>query len=136
MIFLSLDTNVDPTKPDLLGDISDNVQTENARNLQNAAELKNGDGASSQNGCAEQQNGDDLPNGHANGELEKGTLDSISNKSEENSQASIKQSPIQRLVFPSCFVNVFRYFILTKFIVCTLCHFAIHYAPYNLSNIF
>jgi len=77
----SLDTNVDPTKPDLLGDISDSVHTENARNLQNGAETQNG--ANIQNGV------------HANGEVEKGALDSISNKSEENSQASIKLSPIQ-----------------------------------------
>merc|ERR1711915_556440 len=31
----SLDTNVDPTKPDLLGDISDKVEAENAKNLAN-----------------------------------------------------------------------------------------------------
>merc|ERR1711902_441766 len=29
----SLDTNVDPTKPDLLGDITDKVEEENAKNL-------------------------------------------------------------------------------------------------------
>merc|ERR1712179_754386 len=33
----SLDTNVDPTKPDLLGDISDKVEAENAKNLANSS---------------------------------------------------------------------------------------------------
>lgn len=69
----SLDTNVDPTKPDLLGDISDSVHAENSFNIQNGVH-KNGV--------------------HTNGEVEKGALDSISNKSEENSQASTKLSPL------------------------------------------
>ena len=56
----SLDTNVDPTKPDLLGDISDQVaasevEQNNARNL-----------------------------AHSPDTLEKGALDSISSKSDEN----------------------------------------------------
>jgi len=60
----SLDTNVDPTKPDLLGDISDQVaasevEQNNARNL-----------------------------AHSPDTLEKGALDSISSKSDENENTS------------------------------------------------
>jgi len=60
----SLDTNVDPTTPDLLGDIGDKVEENNARNL-----------------------------AHTNGDketevVEKGALDSISSKSDENENSS------------------------------------------------
>ncbi|XP_023325040.1 ensconsin isoform X2 [Eurytemora carolleeae] len=95
----SLDTNVDPTTPDILGDLSSSVQTENERNLiQNGDEHK--DDHSSQNGDHSSQNGgDSASNGDlikcdSNGELEKGALDSLSNKSED-SQASNKQSSLQ-----------------------------------------
>jgi len=110
----SLDTNVDPTKPDLIGDISDNVQTENARNLsvsQNdaAGKIQNGNHepttTDTQNGGVEHvslnggndvvvvENGDSTVS-ESNGELEKGALDSLSNKSDD-SQASIKISSVQ-----------------------------------------
>jgi hypothetical protein len=95
----SLDTNVDPTTPDLLGDISDTVQTENARNiLQNGAAHTDTE-HSSQNGDQNIQNGGDCASGDlimcdSNGELEKGALDSLSNKSDD-SQAANKQSSLQ-----------------------------------------
>ena len=57
----SLDTNVDPTTPDLLGDIGDKVEENNARNL-----------AHNTNGDKETE------------VVEKGALDSISSKSDEN----------------------------------------------------
>ena len=61
----SLDTNVDPTKPDLLGDITDQVEEENAKNLEHS-----------------QAN---TPTPHQDeAEVEKGALDSISSKSDEN----------------------------------------------------
>ena len=61
----SLDTNVDPTKPDLLGDITDKVEEENAKNLEHS-----------------QAN---TPTPHQDeAEVEKGALDSISSKSDEN----------------------------------------------------
>ena len=56
----SLDTNVDPTTPDLLGDIGDKVEENNARNL------------ARNNGNTETE------------AVEKGALDSISSKSDEN----------------------------------------------------
>merc|ERR1711915_241234 len=59
----SLDTNVDPTKPDLLGDISDKVEENNAKNLAHS----NGTSANEESQ-----------------EIEKGALDSISCKSDEN----------------------------------------------------
>jgi len=62
---VSLDTNVDPTKPDLLGDISDQVVAENAKNLANSPAPA-----------------------HSEPELEKGALDSISHKSDENDNSS------------------------------------------------
>jgi len=58
----SLDTNVDPTTPDLLGDIGDKVEENNARNL------------ARNNGEPET--------------VEKGALDSISSKSDENENSS------------------------------------------------
>lgn len=62
----SLDTNVDPTKPDLLGDINhDNVAAENAKNIEVSASA----GTVPQNGFEE---------GSKNGEVEKGALDSLS----------------------------------------------------------
>ena len=61
----SLDTNVDPTKPDLLGDITDQVEEENAKNL----------GHSAGNTPAPPQDEPDV---------EKGALDSLSSKSDEN----------------------------------------------------
>ena len=61
----SLDTNVDPTKPDLLGDITEKVEEENAKNLSHS------DG----NTPAPPQDEPDV---------EKGALDSISSKSDEN----------------------------------------------------
>ena len=61
----SLDSNVDPTKPDLLGDITDKVEEENAKNLGHS---KGSTPTPSQ----------DEP------EVEKGALDSISSKSDEN----------------------------------------------------
>merc|ERR1719431_437082 len=70
----SLDTNVDPTKPDLLGDISDKVEAENAKNLANSSTPPT---SISPN-----------PPTSSEAELEKGALDSISNKSEENENSS------------------------------------------------
>jgi len=105
----SLDTNVDPTKPDLIGDISDTVQSENKRNLsvsQNDAETvqngehapqtdtTNGEERASLNGAADIVENGDFTLSESNGELEKGALDSLSNKSED-SQASIKISSVQ-----------------------------------------
>jgi len=99
---ISLDSNVDPTKPDLLGDI--NVQSENQKNLQ-----QNGGSvaADEKDSVKIAENGDDVataggdisfvPNGEhsSNGlELEKGALDSLSNKSEEGSIKSSIQSPL------------------------------------------
>merc|ERR1719220_1517560 len=66
----SLDTNVDPTKPDLLGDITDQVEEENAKNLM---------GHSGGNTPAPPQDEPDV---------EKGALDSISSKSDENDNSS------------------------------------------------
>jgi len=63
----SLDTNVDPTKPDLLGDISDKVEENNAKNLAHS----NGTSATEESQ-----------------EIEKGALDSISSKSDENENSS------------------------------------------------
>jgi len=105
---ISLDSNVDPTKPDLLGDI--NVQSENQKNLQQQ------NGGSADNNAEKDsvkiaENGDDVPtaggdvsfvpNGEhsSNGldstpELEKGALDSLSNKSDEGSIKSSIQSPL------------------------------------------
>lgn len=60
----SLDTNVDPTKPDLLGDIR--VEENNAKNLAHSEP-------------SQQQ---------ADPDLEKGALDSISSKSDENDNSS------------------------------------------------
>jgi len=65
----SLDTNVDPTKPDLLGDITDKVEEENAKNLSH----------SKGNTPTPPQDEPDL---------EKGALDSISSKSDENDNSS------------------------------------------------
>jgi len=65
----SLDTNVDPTKPDLLGDIHDKVEEENAKNL----------GQSKGNTPTPPQDEPDV---------EKGALDSISSKSDENDNSS------------------------------------------------
>jgi len=65
----SLDSNVDPTKPDLLGDITDKVEEENAKNLGHS---KGSTPTPSQ----------DEP------EVEKGALDSISSKSDENDNSS------------------------------------------------
>ena len=63
----SLDTNVDPTKPDLLGDINnERVEENNAKNL-----AHNGSSPSSSQSPAE-------------ADMEKGALDSISSKSDEN----------------------------------------------------
>lgn len=61
----SLDTNVDPTKPDLLGDINhDNVAAQNAKNNEVSANVgQNGFEEASKNGEAE---------------VEKGALDSLS----------------------------------------------------------
>merc|ERR1719318_484536 len=70
----SLDTNVDPTKPDLLGDISDKVEAENARNLANSS--------------TPPPSISSIPPSSSEAELEKGALDSISNKSEENENSS------------------------------------------------
>jgi len=66
----SLDTNVDPTKPDLLGDISEKVEAENAKNLSNS--------------FTPPPSLSTIPPSSSEAELEKGALDSISNKSEEN----------------------------------------------------
>merc|ERR1719356_1321225 len=71
----SLDTNVDPTKPDLLGDISEKVEAENAKNLANSATPPPSISSS-------------IPASSSDAELEKGALDSISNKSEENENSS------------------------------------------------
>eukprot|EP00090_Calanus_glacialis_P005848 TRINITY_DN1454_c0_g1_i6.p1 TRINITY_DN1454_c0_g1~~TRINITY_DN1454_c0_g1_i6.p1 ORF type:complete len:834 (-),score=302.11 TRINITY_DN1454_c0_g1_i6:501-3002(-) len=70
----SLDTNVDPTKPDLLGDISDKVEAENAKNLANSS--------------SPPPSYSSIPPSSSEAELEKGALDSISNKSEENENSS------------------------------------------------
>jgi len=70
----SLDTNVDPTKPDLLGDISDKVEAENAKNLANSS--------------TPPPSFSSIPPSSSEAELEKGALDSISNKSEENDNSS------------------------------------------------
>merc|ERR1719221_1082717 len=70
----SLDTNVDPTKPDLLGDISDKVEAENAKNLANSS--------------TPPPSISSIPPSSSEAELEKGALDSISNKSEENENSS------------------------------------------------
>jgi len=70
----SLDTNVDPTKPDLLGDISDKVEAENAKNLAN--------------NTTQPPSISSIPPSSSDVELEKGALDSISNKSEENETSS------------------------------------------------
>merc|ERR1719431_2258067 len=70
----SLDTNVDPTKPDLLGDISDKVEVENAKNLAN--------------NTTQPPSISSIPPSSSDVELEKGALDSISNKSEENENSS------------------------------------------------
>ena len=71
----SLDTNVDPTTPDLLGDIGDKVEENNARNL-----------------------------AHTNGDketevVEKGALDSISSKSDENENSRYISMSMSRLYF-------------------------------------
>merc|ERR1719370_2364057 len=63
----SLDPMGDPTKPDLIGDISDKVEAENARNL-------------SQSGPS--------PPSPAEPEVEKGALDSLSLKSEDTENSS------------------------------------------------
>jgi len=65
----SLDTNVDPTKPDLLGDITDKVEEENAKNLG-------------------QSNGNTPTPPQDEPDVEKGALDSISSKSDENDNSS------------------------------------------------
>merc|ERR1712183_773980 len=70
----SLDTNVDPTKPDLLGDISDKVEAENTKNLANSSTPPTSISS--------------VPPASSEAELEKGALDSISNKSEENENSS------------------------------------------------
>jgi len=70
----SLDNNVDPTKPDLLGDISDKVEAENAKNLANSS--------------TPPPSISSIPPSSSEAELEKGALDSISNKSEENENSS------------------------------------------------
>eukprot|EP00092_Neocalanus_flemingeri_P050341 GFUD01058159.1.p1 GENE.GFUD01058159.1~~GFUD01058159.1.p1 ORF type:complete len:809 (-),score=266.35 GFUD01058159.1:446-2872(-) len=70
----SLDTNVDPTKPDLLGDISDKVEAENAKNLANSS--------------TPPPSISSVPPSSSEAELEKGALDSISNKSDENENSS------------------------------------------------
>lgn len=69
----SLDTNVDPTKPDLLGDINhDNVAAENAKNIEVSASVGNG------------QNGFDEGSKNGEAEVEKGTLDSLSKADRAN----------------------------------------------------
>jgi len=65
----SLDPMGDPTKPDLLGDISDKVEAENARNL-------------AQVGPSPPSPADSEP------EVEKGALDSLSLKSEDTENSS------------------------------------------------
>ena len=91
---------MDPTTPDILGDISSSVQTENERNLAQNGDANNVE-HSSQNGDHSSQNGGETANSgdlikcDSNGELEKGALDSLSNKSED-SQATNKQSSLQR----------------------------------------
>merc|ERR1719510_35053 len=65
----SLDTNVDPTKPDLLGDITEKVEEENAKNL-------------SHSGGTTPAPPQDEP------DVEKGALDSLSSKSDENDNSS------------------------------------------------
>merc|ERR1712050_368414 len=70
----SLDNNVDPTRPDLLGDISDKVEAENAKNLANSS--------------TPPPSISSIPPSSSEAELEKGALDSISNKSEENENSS------------------------------------------------
>lgn len=64
--------NIDPTKPDLLGDINDSVSVaaENAKNIEVSASS-----SISENGVAEESK-DVVKNGDA--EVEKGTIDSIS----------------------------------------------------------
>jgi len=129
---VSLDTNIDPTKPDLLGDLAtasvDNaVHTENARNLnQNGTNDAVIEGADTSVALATDDNNssslsvthngerseeDEVEekmeaeasaaasseaNGHetVNGEMEKGALDSLSNKSDD-SQSSGKLSTMQ-----------------------------------------
>lgn len=99
------------SKPDILGDISDNVHTENARNARHNGDV-NGDGGTAvdsvNGGDGHSENGHHAENGgpaengelikyDSNGELEKGALDSRSNKSEDDdSQASLKQHSLQR----------------------------------------
>merc|ERR1712133_310666 len=63
----SLDPMGDPTKPDLLGDISDKVEAENARNLAQVGPS---------------------PPSPAEPEVEKGALDSLSLKSEDTENSS------------------------------------------------
>merc|ERR1712059_92365 len=90
----SLDTLVDPTKPDLLGDISYNKveSVENAKNLlSNKSSSSSNDDLS--NKSSSSSNDDLSSNGEipspTEPELEKGALDSISNKSIENDHSSI-----------------------------------------------
>jgi len=66
----SLKTNVDPTKPDLLGDLNDSVTVaaENAKNIEVSG---SSDSSVSQNGV-----GEVVKNGE--GEVEKGAIDSLS----------------------------------------------------------
>jgi len=70
----SLDTNVDPTKPDLLGDINDKVEENNAKNLAQS----NGTTPTPPPSQQEPESQD----------IEKGALDSISSKSDENENSS------------------------------------------------
>merc|ERR1712126_644550 len=70
----SLDTNVDPTKPDLLGDINDKVEENNAKNLAQS----NGTTPTPPPSQLEPESQD----------IEKGALDSISSKSDENENSS------------------------------------------------
>ena len=104
MIVFSLDSNIDPTKPDLLGHIADNVQSENAKNLQNGAEQSDAaENSTTENGAIlGGENAATIPNGDhsngvefdplgSNGELEKGALDSLSNKSDGSIKSSLQR---------------------------------------------
>jgi len=79
----SLDSHVDPTKPDLLGDISyEKVESaENAKNLM-------GSSSSSSSSSSSEEGDIPSPSSPTEPELEKGALDSISNKSVENDDSS------------------------------------------------
>jgi hypothetical protein len=78
----SLNTNIDPTKPDLLGDINDSatVAAENAKNIEVSAENAKNIEVSASTDSSQSQNGVEEVEVVKNGEIEveKGAIDSLS----------------------------------------------------------